>query len=50
MQYGNCESCATSGSRLEESLLIFSGIANEMKSREYGHPEVDAFALGPVPV
>jgi hypothetical protein len=34
--------------RLEESLLIFSGIANEMKSRKSGHPEADSFALGPV--
>ena len=41
LQYVNCESCVTSGGRLEESLLIVSGIANEMKSRQYGPPEVD---------
>jgi hypothetical protein len=34
--------------RLEQFLLIVSGIANEMKSREYGPPEADSFALGPV--
>ena len=49
LQYVNCESCVTSGVfRLEESLLIFSGIANEMKSRKSGDPEADSFALGPV--
>jgi hypothetical protein len=51
VQYVNCESCVTSGVfRLEESLLIVSGIANEMKSRQYGHPEIDSFAFGPVHV
>ena len=35
------------GVRLEESLLIVTGITNEMKSREYGHPEINSFALGP---
>jgi hypothetical protein len=49
VQYVNCESCVTSGVfRLEESLLIVNGIANEMKSGQYGHPEIDSFAFGPV--
>jgi hypothetical protein len=51
VQYVNCESCVTSGVfRLEESLLIVSGLANEMKSLQYGHPEIDSFAFGPVHV
>ena len=50
MQYVNCESCVTTGGRLEESLLIVSGVTNEMKSRKSGYPEVDSFALGPVHV
>ena len=36
--------------RLEQFLLIVSGIANEMKFREYGPPEADSFAFGPVHV
>jgi hypothetical protein len=36
--------------RLEQFLLIVSGIANEMKFREYGPPEADSFALGPLHV
>ena len=30
--------------------MFVSGIANEMKSRQYGHPEIDSFAFGPVHV
>jgi hypothetical protein len=52
VQYVNCESCGVTSRvlRLEEFLLIVSGIANEMKSREYGHSEVASFAFGPVHV
>ena len=35
---------------LEQFLLIVSGIANEMKLREYGPPEADSFGLGPLHV
>ena len=51
VQYVNCESCVTSGVfRLEERLLIVSGFANEMKSWQYGHLEIDSFAFEPVHV
>jgi hypothetical protein len=34
--------------RLEESLLIVTGVTNEMKSRKSDYPEVNSFALAPV--